>query len=378
MLPLITIPPNEEQAKNILAITQKLLGLKIKAEFRNIEVGPVVTGYFFRLDSTESVSRIIKKTEDIAFALDVEKVIIQRIKGLIAVFIPNKERHVINFKDILYWYLHDPVVGKMKLPIPIGMDTSGKTHAFDLYDMPHALITGSTGSGKSVFTAAMICSLAYFKDSSELQYYLVDTKKLDLPLFTKLPHSKQVADDLEHFHNMFSNIMLMTRSRLATLQAASVRNIHEYHVMNDNKISIMPYTIVIIDEYGDLVDLDTAARKAGQFEDTPSVPQWVKSLSQIGRAAGVHLIVCTQRSSVKIVSGDLKANLPCRITFRLPTLTDSRTILDEGGAENLLGKGDMLIKRPEMDSIQRFHGPFVSGEDIKQIVNQYEYLKNIL
>ena len=136
--------------------------------------------------------------------------------------------------------------------------------------------------------------------------------------------------------------------------------------------------ILMIDEFGDLMELDSAFRKSSEeLDDVPNVKGWIKSASQICRAAGVHLICCTQRASVKVVDGDIKSNLPCRISLRLPTQTDSRTILGTGGAENLLGKGDMLILRPEKDSLERFHGPFVSMNDIAELVTQYDYLKQV-
>jgi DNA segregation ATPase FtsK/SpoIIIE, S-DNA-T family len=172
-------------------------------------------------------------------------------------------------------------------------------------------------------------------------------------------------------------IMQETRRRLSVLQGAGVRNILDYN--RGNFAARLPYMVVMMDEFGDLMELDSAARRADEekYENLPTVKQWIKQLVQIGRAAGVHLIACTQRSSVKVVDGDIKANLPCRIALRLPTGVDSRTILGCNGAENLLGKGDMLIQRPESDVVQRFHGPFVSMLDIAEIVYQYEFLKEV-
>ncbi len=133
----------------------------------------------------------------------------------------------------------------------------------------------------------------------------------------------------------------------------------------------------MLDEFGDLMELDYAYRKAGQLEDVPTVSSWIKQAVQIGRAAGVHIIACTQRSSVRVVSGDIKANLPCRIALRLPTGTDSRTILGINGAENLLGKGDMLIQRPERDAVERFHGAYVDMRDIMELVTNYEQVRQV-
>jgi S-DNA-T family DNA segregation ATPase FtsK/SpoIIIE len=363
-----------EQSNNIVALGRKLIGLDIKSTFKRIEEGPVVTGYFFELDQSVPINKILKKNEDLAMALATDKVVVQRIRDQIAIFIPNKDRRIVDFKEILHWYLHDSEVAKMELPIPLGVDYRGNKSAFDLVDMPHCLITGSTGSGKSVFEAAIICSLCYFRSSDLLNFYLVDTKMVDLPLFSTLPHVKEVADSLEKFHNMMSLVMLETRRRLSILQGAGCRKIQDYHKMGYK----LPYIIVMLDEFGDLMELDSAARKAGRYEDTPSVKAWIKSAVQIGRAAGVHIIACTQRASVKVVDGDIKANLPCRIALRLPTQIDSRTILGTSGAENLLGKGDMLIQRPERDIIERYHGPFVSMNDITELIINYDMMKDVL
>lgn len=371
-------PQEVEQGNNIIALGSKLIGLGIKAIFSHVEPGPVVTGYFFTLDHSVPINKVMKKAEDFALAMEQDKVVIQRIGGKIAVFVPNKERTIVEFKNYLHWYLNDPFVKTQQLPIPLGVDYRGQKSTFDLCDMPHCLITGSTGSGKSVLEAAIICSLCYFRDSSELEFYLTDTKKVDLPLFSDLPHVKMVADDLQKFHNMMNYIMGETRRRLGILQGASCRKIQDYHQMMGG-VTSMPYMVVMLDEFGDLMDLDSATRKASEdLDDVPTVKQWIKSAAQICRAAGVHLICCTQRASVKVVDGDIKINLPCRISLRLPTQIDSRTILGTSGAENLLGKGDMLIQRPERDILERFHGPYVSMNDIAEIVNQYERLKDIL
>lgn len=363
-----------EESNNIIALGKKLIGLGIEATFSRLEPGPVVCGYFFTLSSATSLNKVIKRADDFALALDVDKVIVQRIKGEIAVFIPNAVRQVVDYKDILHWYLHNEEVSKMELPIPLGVDYRGNKSAFDLVDMPHILITGSTNSGKSVFESSTITSLAYFKSSDLLHFYLVDTKKVDLPLFADLPHVMCVADELDKFHNMMGFIMEETRRRLSLLQGASCRKIQDYHALGYK----LPYIVVMLDEFGDLMEQDGSARKAGFYEAVPSVKSWIKQAVQIGRAAGVHIIACTQRASVRVVDGDIKANLPCRIALRLPTQIDSRTILGTSGAENLLGKGDMLIQRPERDVIERYHGPYVSMNDIAQLITEYDRMKEIL
>lgn len=361
----------EEQMNNILWLTNRIVGLSIDATFDKLEVGPVVCGYYFKLGVTTTVKKLMNMSEDFALALGADKVNIQRIGGHIVIFIPNKERKVVDYKTLLYWYMNDEKTSTMELPIPLGLDHRGNNATLDLTEMPHVLIAGSTGSGKSVFESSIICSLAYYKASNELNFYLVDTKRVDLPLFTTLPHVRCVADDLEKFHNMMSEVMLETRRRLNLLQGAGCRKIQDYHRLGYH----LPYMVIVMDEFGDLMELDSAAKKAGQYEDVPSVRSWIKQAVQIGRAAGLHIIACTQRSSVRVVDGDIKANLPCRIALRLPTGTDSRTILGTNGAENLLGKGDMLIQRPDRDAVERYHGPFVSMNDIAELITNYEQIK---
>jgi S-DNA-T family DNA segregation ATPase FtsK/SpoIIIE len=365
-----------EQLQNILALVLKLQGLGLKAKLSGIEQGPVITAYLLDLGHGEPINRILKRAEDFALSLGADKVIVQRIKDKIAIFIPNKERQIVDFKDILHWYLNDEKCKNATIPIPLGVDFHGEKSYFDLADMPHCLITGSTGSGKSVYEAAIISSLVYRFDPSDLSLYLVDTKQLDLPLFRELPHVRSVADNIDDFHNMMQYIMPEIRRRNSVMQNANVRNITDYHTMMGS-ISSMPFIILILDEFGDLMDLDNLYRKADKdkYESIPTVSQWLKQVVQIGRAAGVHIIACTQRASVKVITGDIKANLPCRIALRLPTRVDSTTILGVGGAENLLGKGDMLVQRPDSDVILRYHGPFVSMNDIQQLVFGYDMIK---
>lgn len=365
-----------EQTTNILALVQKLQGLGIEAKPCGIEQGPVVTAYMFDLGAGESIRRIINKAEDFALSLDADKVIVQRIKGKIAIFIPNKERKIVDYKDILHWYLTDEKVKQAKIPIPLGVDFHGEKSFFDLADMPHCLITGSTGSGKSVYEAAIISSLIYYFSSSDLHLYLVDTKKLDLPLFETLNHVKVVADDLDKFHTMMFGIMTEIRRRNSVLQGASCRNIHDYHRMTGG-IANMPYIVLMLDEFGDLAKLDETYRKADKdaYKEIPTVQTWLLQATAIARAAGVHIIACTQRADVKTINGTIKTNLPMRIALRCTNQVDSRTILDTGGAENLLGKGDMLVKMPETDTLKRFHGPFVSMNDIQSLIMNYEMIR---
>lgn len=370
----------QEQTDNVVRIIQKLNGLDIKAQIAGVESGPIVTAYMVTLDHSTPISKILKRQEDFALSLGVDNVIIQRVKDKIVIFIPNKDRTDVDYKTILHWYLNDPEVQNMTIPIPLGVDFRGQKSCIDIASCPHLLITGSTGSGKSVFETSIISSLVYKFDSNQLNMYLVDTKGLDLPLFKTLPHIKVVSDNVDDFHTMMFGVMGEVRRRLTVLQGASCQNIQQYHKMMGGDITTMPFIIVMLDEFGDLMDLDASFRKVDKekYETTPTVKDWIKSTTQICRAAGVHIIACTQRASVKVIDGDIKTNLPCRISLRVPSRIDSQIILGTGGAENLLGKGDMLVKYPESDAINRYHGPFVKMSDITELITNYQQMREIL
>lgn len=372
-----------EQAEIIASFVQKLDGLGIDAQFSRIEEGPVVTGYYVTLDHSVPISKILRKEEDFALAAGVDKVVIERQGGEVVIFVPNKDRLKISFMDCLHWLCTSPENVSLKLPVMLGVNHLGIKSALDLTEMPHILIAGETGSGKSVLEAAILCGLCVLLTPEELQVYLVDTKQLDLPLFRGMPHVKEVIENLEEFYSIFSDLMLETRRRMLLIKAEQVRNIVEFNDKMEKAQMFrrrLPYIIVMIDELADLIDQDRARRRAADKKDSihdkPNVEQHIKGLVQICRAAGIHIICCTQRSSVKVVSGDIKANLPCRISLRLPTEADSRTILGTGGAENLLGKGDMLVQKPGADVVYRYHGPLVDMNDIHTILGQHDFIRD--
>jgi len=369
-----------EEEKNVVKLSSKFLGLGIRTKFVYYLKGPVVTNYTFTLSNDVPLSKVLGKSEDLALSVGAVSCIIQRIGGEIVISIPNnpEDRQIVDFKDNLYWYLHNEKVREARIPIPLGINIQGQKSFFELTDMPHALVAGSTGAGKSVWLSSIIESLVYKFDSDYVKMYLVDTKRVDLPLFKDLPHIIGLADDIKSFHSeVCYQVMGEIRHRLQLFQTESIRNIDSYKKKTGNKI---PYILVIIDELADVLELDKELdrKKDGEYEGTPTVKAWLKRVTAIARAAGIHIIACTQRSSVKIIDGDIKANFNCRIALRLPTGFDSRTILGENGAENLLGKGDMLVKKPDTDILERFHGPFVRDEDIKELVENYNQLKTIL
>lgn len=362
---------NKHDENNIgINIIRKLRGLGINGITLGDEIpGPVVTGFPLRIPASIPIKSILSKEEDIALACNVESVVIRRIGNEVIVFIPNKNRTDINFLDALFWYLKDEHVREMQLPILLGTNYRGEKAVLELTTCPHILIAGSTGSGKSIFESNIISALSMLKKENEIYFYLVDTKRLDLTLFENLSHVKQIVRSLDEWYETINDILAIVDRRNTQIELAKVRNISEYNKLYPN--AKLPYIILLIDELADLMDRDKERKKieGKEYGKTP-VDLSLARLIQICRASGVHIIACTQRTSVNVINGTIKANFPTRISLRLPTRIDSQTILGENGAENLLGKGDMLIKKNDSDSLERFHSPFVRLEDIEQILNQ--------
>lgn len=367
-------PEQEDVVVNILS---KMKGLGVLSKPLGVVDGPVVTGYRFSLPDHLPVAKLLSKTEDIALAVGTESVDIRRVGGEVVVFIPNKARKVIAFTEALTWFLKSPEVKEMQLPIMLGTNFKGDFEAIDLATLPHLLIAGSTGSGKSIFETAIIAAMSTALSPEELQIYLVDTKQVDLTLFRDLAHVKEIAYNADKWYKMYNYIFGLVQVRLHELSAGRARNIKEYNAMMIPSKK-MPYILLVIDELADLIEHDKAIRQEREDHDEPKVIDAIKRLIGICRATGVHIIACTQRTSVDIVSGTVKANFPARISLRLPTGTDSRTILGTTGAENLLGKGDMLVQRPDCDGVERFHGPFVRLDDIVQVIMHQDMIKKML
>jgi DNA segregation ATPase FtsK/SpoIIIE, S-DNA-T family len=364
--------PDDDSIKS--RITSKLRGLGVsKFKIKEPIKGPIVTGYPIELGIEVPISKVMNRSEDLALACGVDSVDIRRIGNEVVVFVPNKDREVIEFHKSLFWYLTNEEVEKMNLPILLGVDYTGQNSVIELTEQPHILISGSTGSGKSIFETNIIASLAMFKNENELHFYLVDTKNVDLTLFETLPHVKMMAKNVDDWYSLTQALSYEVDSRNGLLAAKGVRNIHEYNQLDS--IEKLPFIVVLIDELSDLIEKDKAERYGIKDYPYPKVIDSIKRLIQVCRSAGMHFIACTQRTSVDVVNGVVKANFPTRISMRLPSGVDSRTILDEKGAENLLGKGDMLIKSQESDLLKRYHAPFIRIEDIKIILDQREMLK---
>lgn len=371
---------DKDMMLDVAQIALKCVGLGFPVKYSRSETGPRVRTHYYmqQLGSGAPLSKVINRAEDISLACGVDTCMITRVKNEIAFAIPLQNPEIIKFDNALYWLATQSDVAKMAIPLLMGQTPTGEWLAIDLATQPHLLIGGSTGGGKSVFLAELIAAIAVLKAPREIDMFLVDTKKLDLPLFQSLTHAKSVMTQVEEVHQLLDDLIKLVRKRTTEMQGIA-RNIREYNEMNINPNSLMKYKLLIIDEMADVFDQDKAVYGIGKQRDgMETIENKLKTLTQISRAAGIHVIAATQRPSAKIISGDIKANFPMRLSFKLPTGTDSRVVLGETGAENLLGKGDYLYQTFENPDIRRAHGAFVRTEDIARICIQHNDIRQSL
>jgi S-DNA-T family DNA segregation ATPase FtsK/SpoIIIE len=357
----------------VTTLTRKLFVLGFSALFSRMVEGPVIRIFYFKPLGEPKFSNILNKEEEFAGSLAVESVRVERALGEVAISVPRADRQTIQFDACLHKMMTSELTRGMALPLLLGQSTVGEHLYADLAQQPHLLVSGATNSGKSVFTAQLICSLSLFRAPEELEFILVDTKNLDLVLFKGLEHVKYVLNNISDLRAALTVLLDNVRLRNAQMSGLA-RNIGEWNRLEDDKK--FTYKILIIDELADVLDQDNAF--LAQIERKmrpPSIHSLLKTIAQISRAAGVHLILATQRPSVKVISGDIKANFPARVSFKLPSSIDSRVILDETGAENLLGMGDYLYKIAGSDTVKRAHSAFVSINDIANILAQNENIR---
>ena len=368
----------------------KDVAAKIKSKFEEFNVfgnvvqinpGPVVTTYEFKPEAGVKYNRITSLHEDLCLGLQAESILIERIPGksTIGIEVPNSKREVIALREILESpEFHD---SPSKLTIAMGKDISGRIKVASLETMPHCLIAGSTGSGKSVMLNTLIMSVLYKSTPDDVRMILVDPKRLEMGLYEGVPHLlTPVITDPKKATNALRNAVLEMERRLKLLAIQGVRNIEQYNkkirqMMNETRslfedevetnpeeeLRPLPYVLIIIDELADLMMLERAG-----------VEESVTRLAQMARAVGMHLVLATQRPSVDVITGLIKANFPSRISFRVATRVDSRTVLDSMGAEHLLGKGDMLYLPPGSSRLVRIHGSYVSEVETNQLVDYWK------
>jgi DNA segregation ATPase FtsK/SpoIIIE, S-DNA-T family len=351
------------------AIEQKCAEFDVSGHITQINPGPVVTTFEFKPEAGIKYSRITNLGDDLCLALRAESILIERIPGksTVGIEVPNARREVIALRDVIEApeFSHSP----SKLTLPMGKDLIGRIRAADLTQMPHLLIAGSTGTGKSVFLNSLLMGLLYKATPEELKLVLVDPKQLELGLYADIPHLfTPVVTDPKVAANVLRNATREMERRLKLLAQRSVRNIDQYNRTFEKGQSLslfdhseeehrpLPYIVIVIDELADLM-----------MVDTNGVEESITRLAQMARAVGIHLILATQRPSVDVITGLIKANFPARISFRVASKVDSRTILDANGSESLLGKGDMLYLPAGSSRLHRIHGPFVNEAEVSSV-----------
>ncbi|HKA62856.1 MAG TPA: DNA translocase FtsK [Methylomirabilota bacterium] len=359
---LLAAPPasslsrtREELETNAQTLKKKLHDFGVDGHIVQASPGPVITSYEFEPASGVKVSQVVNLADDLALAMKVAAVrIVGPIpgRGTVAVEVPNPETATVYLREILV--SQEFVATKGRLPLALGKDTTGNPVVADLAAMPHLLIAGSTGSGKSVGLNTMICSLLYKATPADVRFLLIDPKRLELGVYEKIPHLlAPVVTDAKEASARLKWIVGKMDSRYKQLQSKAVRNIEGYNkeVPPEERL---PYWVVVVDELADLMMVS-----AGEVQNS------LIRLAQIARAVGIHLIVATQRPSVDVVTGLIKANFPTRIAFQVASKVDSRTVLDSNGAEQLLGRGDMIFVPPGASRQMRVHGSWVSDKEVK-------------
>ncbi|MCX6631044.1 MAG: DNA translocase FtsK 4TM domain-containing protein [Candidatus Solibacter sp.] len=389
MDPVFRLPPtdllNEPPPRNPYDEQElKETASRIKAKFEEFNVlgnvvqinpGPVVTTFEFKPEAGIKYTRIISLREDLCLSLHAESILIERIPGkpTVGIEVPNTRRELIALRQLLE---SDEFQGSHSyLTIPLGKDINGRIRVAALETMPHLLIAGSTESGKSVMINSMIMSILYKATPDEVRLIMVDPKRVELGMYEGIPHLlTPVITDPKKATNALRNAVLEMERRLRLLAEYGVRNIDQFNKKirklqetprdlfaeegTEDAVRPLPYILILIDELADLMMLEGK-----------NVEESVTRLAQMARAVGMHLVLATQRPSVDVITGLIKANFPARISFRVATRVDSRTILDVMGSEHLLGKGDMLFLPPGSARLTRVHGAFVTETEIQGVVD---------
>ncbi|EOB2174669.1 DNA translocase FtsK [Campylobacter upsaliensis] len=348
--------------KKIYDLLEKLRRFKIGGDVISTYTGPVVTTFEFRPSADVKVSRILNLQDDLAMALKARSIRIQAPipgKDVVGIEAPNEETQTIYLREILESEVFRN--SKSPLTIALGKDIVGNAFVTDLKKLPHLLIAGTTGSGKSVGINAMLLSLLYRNSPKTLRLMMIDPKMLEFSIYNDIPHLlTPVITDPKKAVNALSNMVAEMERRYRLMAEAKTKNIENYNekVRLSGEAEELPFIVVIIDE---LADLMMTAGKDVEF--------YIGRLAQMARASGIHLIVATQRPSVDVVTGLIKANLPSRISYKVGQKIDSKVILDAMGAESLLGRGDCLFTPPGTSNIVRLHAPFASEFEIEKIVD---------
>ena len=351
-------------------LEEKCREFAVEGQVAQIHPGPVVTTFEFKPEAGVKYSKVTGLADDLCLAMQAESVLIDRIPGksTVGIQIPNPNREGISLRELLESDAYQR--SQSKLTLALGKTIHGEPYVTDLSTMPHLLIAGSTGTGKSVGLNAMLTSLLYRATPDEVRFIMIDPKRLELGMYEEIPHLlSPVVVDPKKAANALRWAVREMEERYKTLASEGVRNIEQYNRNARNVIAErgsadeetpkpLPFIVVVIDELADLM-----------MVASNEVEESIARLAQMARAVGIHLILATQRPSVDVITGLIKANLPSRISFRVSSKIDSRTILDGNGAEQLLGKGDMLFLPPASSRAIRLHGPYISEQESARLAS---------
>jgi len=351
-------------------LTEKCREFSVEGQVAQIHPGPVVTTFEFKPEAGVKYSKITSLADDLCLAMQAESVLIDRIPGksTVGIQIPNPNREAISLRELLESEAFQRSTSKLTLAL--GKTIHGEPYVADLATMPHLLIAGSTGTGKSVGLNAMLTSILYRATPDDVRLIMIDPKRLELGMYEDIPHLlSPVVVDPKKASNALRWAVREMEERYKTLAAEGVRNIEQYNrnvrlILQERGADAeeapkpLPFIVVVIDELADLM-----------MVASNEVEESIARLAQMARAVGIHLILATQRPSVDVITGLIKANLPSRISFRVSSKIDSRTILDSNGAEQLLGKGDMLFLPPASSRAIRLHGPYISEQESARLAS---------
>ncbi len=363
---------DEDELKERAArLTAKFLEFGVTGTVTQIHPGPVVTTFEFKPEAGIKYSRITNLVDDLCLAMKAESILIDRIAGksTVGIEVPNLHREIIHLRELIE--SNEFMGSASRLSLGLGKDVTGKIRIGDLTQMPHLLIAGSTGSGKSVAINSMVVSILLKSTPDEVKLILIDPKRLELNLYDGVPHLlTPIVTEPKRAANALCRAVMEMDDRLRKLAEHGVRNIDQYNKLfepestlnlfdnNGERERPLPYIVIVIDELADLM-----------MVEPQGVEESITRLAQMARAVGIHLILATQRPSVDVITGLIKANMPSRMSFRVASKVDSRTILDSNGAEALLGRGDMLFLPPASSRLQRLHGPLITEGEIEKVVS---------
>ena len=374
-------PPDDQQGvdedelkERAARLTNKLAEFGVTGSVTQIHPGPVVTTFEFKPEAGIKYSRITNLVDDLCLAMKAESILIERIAGksTVGIEVPNLHREIIYLRELVE--SSEFAASPSRLTVCLGKDITGKMKVGDLTQMPHLLIAGSTGSGKSVAINSLIVSMLYKSTPDEVKLLLIDPKRLELNLYDGIPHLlSPIVTEAKVAASVLRRATFEMEERLKKLAQHGVRNIEQYNKIFEPESTLdlfnsegepegpLPYLVIVIDELADLM-----------MVEPQTVEESITRLAQMARAVGIHLILATQRPSVDVITGLIKANLPARISFRVASKVDSRTILDSNGAEALLGRGDMLFMPPATARLVRLHGPLVTEKEINRVVDWWK------